>query len=63
MLRRDEKKMKMGKEQLSLDQAQEKIKKKQSLLGKEQKRVEFEFSSGIFSVIIGWNKEATGLRR
>lgn len=61
MLRRDEKKLKMGKEQLSLDQ--EKIKKKQSLLGKEQKRVEFEFLSGIFSVIIGWNKEATGLRR
>ena len=55
--------MKMGKEQLSLDQAQEKIKKKQSLLGEEQKRAEFEFSSGIFSVIIGWNKEATGLRR
>lgn len=55
--------MKMGKEQLSLDQAQEKHRNsfhwiRQPLLAKEQKKsAELQLSSRIFSVIIAGIKK------
>ena len=65
MARRDERKDKNVKETAFIRSGTGKSRKSSHyILGtKKQKSMEFKFLSWIFSVIISWNKEVTGLPR